>query len=81
MRFQANTEQGPLPVVITKIEEEMITADGNHPLAGQTLNFSVTVDEVREASAEELSHGHVHSGGGCCGGGGGEDSGGGCGCS
>ena len=38
----------------------MVTLDGNHPLAGQNLNFDVEVAEVRAATAEELSHGHVH---------------------
>jgi FKBP-type peptidyl-prolyl cis-trans isomerase SlyD len=38
--------------------------DGNHPLAGQTLHFDIQVTDVREASAEELAHGHVHGPGG-----------------
>jgi FKBP-type peptidyl-prolyl cis-trans isomerase SlyD len=37
-----------------------VTVDGNHPLAGETLNFAVEVTEVREASDEEKEHGHVH---------------------
>ena len=41
-----------------------ITIDGNHPLAGQQLNFDVTVTDVRDASSEELEHGHVHGAGG-----------------
>ena len=64
MRFQAQTQQGALPVVVTKIEGDQVTVDGNHPLAGQTLHFAVEVTEVREASAEELEHGHVHGEGG-----------------
>ncbi|MBU2824641.1 peptidylprolyl isomerase, partial [Acidithiobacillus ferrooxidans] len=42
------------------IEGDEITVDLNHPLAGMTLNFDVTVLEVRDATAEELAHGHVH---------------------
>jgi len=60
MRFQADTNQGPVPVVITAVSEETVTVDGNHPLAGKTLNFSVTVESVREATADELEHGHIH---------------------
>ena len=84
MRFQASTEQGPVPVVVTKVTDDIVTVDGNHPLAGQTLNFSVKVEEVREATAEELEHGQIHpeQAGGCCGGGDAKNSeGGSCGCS
>jgi FKBP-type peptidyl-prolyl cis-trans isomerase SlyD len=64
MRFTAQTEHGPRPVVVTRVAGDMVTVDGNHPLAGQTLHFAVEVTEVRKASAEELSHGHVHGPGG-----------------
>ena len=64
MQFQAETNQGPVPVVITAVSEETVTVDGNHPLAGKTLNFAVTVESIREATADELSHGHIH-GPGC----------------
>ncbi|OHV12876.1 FKBP-type peptidyl-prolyl cis-trans isomerase [Kushneria phosphatilytica] len=60
MQFQAQTEGGPLLVTVTKVEGDTVTVDGNHPLAGETLNFDVNVQEVREASAEEVEHGHVH---------------------
>jgi FKBP-type peptidyl-prolyl cis-trans isomerase SlyD len=60
MQFEVETEQGELVVTVTKIEGETVTVDGNHPLAGMDLHFDVTVKEVREATAEELSHGHVH---------------------
>ena len=81
MQFQANTEQGPVSVRVTKVEGDSVTVDGNHPLAGQHLNFSVTIQEVREATQTEKDHGHVEAEDrGCCGGGSG-DSGGGCGCS
>ncbi len=65
MRFQANTNQGPVSVQIVAVDGENVTVDGNHPLAGQNLNFKVKVVAVREASADELSHGHVHGAGGC----------------
>lgn len=82
MRFQASTEQGPVPVVVTQVADDVVTVDGNHPLAGQTLNFSVTVEAIREASEEEIAQGQIQQSGGCCGGGGGDASeGGSCGCS
>jgi FKBP-type peptidyl-prolyl cis-trans isomerase SlyD len=61
MQFQAENPEGQLQIVCVKeIADEGITIDANHPLAGQVLNFDVTVEEVREATAEELEHGHVH---------------------
>lgn len=64
MEFQAHTPQGPMSVAIAKIDGDEVTVDGNHPLAGQTLHFAIEVTEVRDASLEELSHGHVHGAGG-----------------
>lgn len=64
MEFQAQTPQGPMSVVIARIEGDEVTVDGNHPLAGQTLHFAIEVTDVREASLEELTHGHVHGEGG-----------------
>jgi len=64
MRFTAQTEQGPRQVVVTRVVGDMVTVDGNHPLAGQALNFDVRITEIRAASAEELAHGHVHGAGG-----------------
>ncbi|HLS83796.1 MAG TPA: peptidylprolyl isomerase [Arenimonas sp.] len=64
MRFQAQTPQGPISVVISKVEGDQVTVDGNHPLAGKSLHFSIEVTEVREASVEEVMHGHVHGEGG-----------------
>lgn len=64
MQFQAQTQGGPLMVTVTKVEGDTVTVDGNHPLAGETLNFDVQITNVREASAEELEHGHVHGEGG-----------------
>jgi len=64
MRLRADTEQGPIAVRVTHIVGDMVTVDGNHPLAGQNLNFEVEITEVRAATSEELSHGHVHGPGG-----------------
>lgn len=64
MQFEVETEQGEIVVAVTKIEGDTVTVDGNHPLAGMELHFDVTVKEIREASAEELAHGHVHGPGG-----------------
>ena len=64
MQFEVETEQGELVVAVTKIEGDTVTVDGNHPLAGVELHFDVTVKEIRDASAEELAHGHVHGEGG-----------------
>lgn len=62
--FTAQGQEGPFQVEVTKIEEDTVTVDANHPLAGETLNFSVEIVEVRDASEEELAHGHVHGPGG-----------------
>lgn len=64
MQFQAQTPQGALAVTVTEVGADTVTVDGNHPLAGETLHFAIEVTEVREASAEELQHGHVHGPGG-----------------
>lgn len=72
MRFLADTDQGPVPVEVTEVGDDYVVVDGNHMLAGQALHFAVEVVAVREATAEELEHGHVHGAhsheGGCCGG-------------
>ncbi len=61
MQFQAQGEGGQAQmVVVREVSEEAVLVDGNHPLAGQVLNFDVTIDSVREASEEEIAHGHVH---------------------
>jgi len=64
MSFTAQSSQGPMQVTVTAVAGDMVTVDGNHPLAGETLNFDVEVTEVRKATLEELSHGHVHGPGG-----------------
>jgi len=61
MQFHAQGPEGaPIIVTVAKVADDTVTVDGNHPLAGVHLNFAVEVIEVREASEEELSHGHVH---------------------
>jgi FKBP-type peptidyl-prolyl cis-trans isomerase SlyD len=64
MQFHAESNQGPRTVTVTKVAADTVTVDGNHPLADQTLHFAVQIIEVRAASQEELSHGHVHGPGG-----------------
>jgi len=65
MQFHAQTSQGHTRVVtVTAIKGDMVTVDANHPLAGQNLHFDVEIAEVRDASQEELEHGHVHGPGG-----------------
>lgn len=63
MEFHAETEHGLQVVTVTKVEGDQVTIDGNHPLAGVDLNFDVEITEVRAATEDELSHGHVHSAG------------------
>ncbi|WP_163930816.1 peptidylprolyl isomerase [Paraferrimonas sp. SM1919] len=58
------TEQGPRQVTVVKVGKFMATIDINHPLAGKELSFDLKVASVREASEEEIAHGHVHGPGG-----------------
>lgn len=61
IQFHAESPEGDmLTVTVTKIEGDNITVDGNHPLAGIALNFAIDVVDIREASNEEIEHGHVH---------------------
>lgn len=60
MVFNAQGPQGNIQVTIIAIEGDEVTIDGNHPLAGVQLQFEGVVREVREATAEEIEHGHVH---------------------
>ncbi len=61
MQFQAQDEQGNAQlIVVRKVDGDNVTIDRNHPLAGQTLHFDVSVEAIREATKEELDHGHVH---------------------
>ena len=59
-----NTEQGQRQVTITKMGRFMVTVDTNHPLAGRTLTFDIEIADVREATQEEIDHGHAHGVGG-----------------
>jgi FKBP-type peptidyl-prolyl cis-trans isomerase SlyD len=60
MHLHAQTEQGPRTLTVTRVAGDMVTLDGNHPLAGKHLNFDIQIEDVRQATEEELSHGHVH---------------------
>lgn len=66
MQFQMETEEGWAVVTVAALDDKEVTIDGNHPLAGMDLQFEVSVVDVREATEEELEHGHVH-GDDCCG--------------
>lgn len=61
MQFHA---QGPddetVVVTVAEIKDEVVVVDGNHPLAGTELNFDVKIVEIRDATSEEIEHGHVH---------------------
>ena len=64
-QFRTQDKHGHNRVItVSKIEADSVTVDANHPLAGATLHFDVTIKEVREATPEELAHGHVHGPGG-----------------
>lgn len=65
MQFHAQGPDGQaLVVAIVAVEEDEVTVDGNHPLAGVQLNFDVSIVDVRSATEEEISHGHAHGPGG-----------------
>lgn len=59
MQFQAQAEAGPLTVTVREVNEDSITVDGNHALAGQTLNFEVVVQSVRAATAMEMENSQI----------------------
>ncbi len=64
MTLQMRGPHGEEMLTVTSVSEEEIVADGNHPLAGQDLHFTIRVAEIRDATSEELEHGHVHEHGG-----------------
>mgnify|MGYP001000657113 CR=1 FL=1 len=79
MQFEAASSAGNQIVTIVKVTDDKVTIDANHELAGETLYFDVKINEVRDASADELANG-LDDGCGCgCGGSCGDDCGGGCG--
>lgn len=61
MQFHAQGPEGQtITVSVVDVSDDTVTVDGNHPLAGVQLNFDVKVVDIRDASAEELEHGHAH---------------------
>lgn len=62
--IEADGGAGPVVFTVTEIRDDEVVIDGNHPFAGMTLHFDVEVMDVREATDEELDHGHVHGPGG-----------------
>ena len=63
-RYRAATEVGWVMATVTAIKGDYVSIDGNHPLAGKTLHFQVEVTDIRDATEQELSHGHAHGPGG-----------------
>lgn len=64
MVVQLNTSDGRMPVSVIKAGRHTADIDTNHPLAGQSLTFDIEIVEVREATEEEVAHGHAHGPGG-----------------
>ena len=65
MQFEGENESGDVVVyTVTNVADDKVVVDGNHPWAGQRVIFSATIDNVRDANAEEISHKHVHGEGG-----------------
>ncbi|MEP4486130.1 FKBP-type peptidyl-prolyl cis-trans isomerase [Marinobacter alexandrii] len=64
MSVHLNTSEGRRPVSVTKVGRHSAEIDTNHPLAGKTLHFAIDILDVRQATAEEISHGHAHGPGG-----------------
>ena len=58
------TQQGPRPVTVQKVGMSVVDVDLNHPMAGKDLSFDIEIVEIRDATQEELAHGHVHGDGG-----------------
>lgn len=64
MQFHTESPEGMQLVTVLEVLDNEVVLDGNHPMSGQTLHFDVEVTEIRDATAEELAHGHVHGPGG-----------------
>ena len=68
LEIEAQFPDGAHIVKVTKITEDEVTVDGNHPLAGMDLNFDITIRDIRDATEEEINCGHIHHHhGSCCG--------------
>ena len=67
MQFRATTDEGEQTVIVVEVADDTIMVDGNHPLAGIDLTFEVEIMDVRDATEEELDHGHIHAHGESCG--------------
>jgi len=63
MQFDSDGPEGPMSVTVTEVAADMVTVDANHPLAGVDLVFDVEIKSIREATPQEIAHGHVHHGG------------------
>ena len=66
MQIQASTPEGIMIMTVLDVEDDEVTLDANHPFAGETLDFDLTVTEIRDATEEEIQHGHIHSAGEGC---------------
>lgn len=67
MQFRVSADDDSEMIVqVVEILDDKVTIDGNHALAGMTLNFDVTIQEVRDATSEEIAHGHAHQADGHC---------------
>jgi FKBP-type peptidyl-prolyl cis-trans isomerase SlyD len=64
MQFESQTKDGVTIFTVQEIFESEVLLDGNHPLAGETLHFSVEIASIRDSSKEEQAHGHAHGPGG-----------------
>jgi len=61
MRYRVQTEGGPVSALVTAVQGDYATIDANHPLADMNLHFDIKIVDVRDATAEELEHGHAHA--------------------
>ncbi len=62
--LMVQTQQGPRPMTVVKVGMSVVDVDLNHPMAGRTLRFEAEISDVRDASEEEIAHGHAHGPGG-----------------
>lgn len=64
MQFEAGSENQRYVVTVVEVDQDHVTVDGNHALAGKELNFDVEIVDIREATEDEIAHGHIHGPGG-----------------